>query len=59
MIRALLGRLFLHCIDCAKRRAFKKETRGLDFATLTDWQISDLVHGRPLDVSRPSRRMGL
>lgn len=50
MIRAAIGRFILRCIDAEKRRKYKFETRRIDFAKLTQSQISDLLHGRAIDL---------
>ena len=54
MIRALIGRFVLHCISRAQRRSWDREWRRYDVATMTDGQISDLVHGYPIRDLPPS-----
>lgn len=53
MIRAAIGRVILHCIDQAKRRKTRAIIDQLDPATMTDQQISDLLHGRPIRFTQP------
>jgi hypothetical protein len=48
MIRALIGRAILHCIARAQQRRWRAEVTQLDPSTMSDGQISDLVHGRPI-----------
>jgi hypothetical protein len=49
VIRAAIGRLVLHCMDQAKKRQFRGEWTQLDPAKMTDQQISNVIHGRPID----------
>jgi len=51
MIRALIGRFVLGCIEAHKARAFRAEMRLVDPSKLTDQQLSDFLHGRAIDWS--------
>ncbi len=51
MICTLIGRFVLHCIDKAKRCEAAAVVHQLDLDRMSDEQISDLVHGRRVDVS--------
>ena len=45
MIRAALGRFFQHCIERARQRQMQVEVRQIDFARMSDAEISAWVHG--------------
>jgi hypothetical protein len=49
MIRALIGRFVLGCIEAHKDRAFRAEIDKVDLSKLTERQLSDFVHGRVID----------
>lgn len=61
MIRALIGRFVLLCIKKSKDRRFDRQWSGVDMAALSDRQISDMIHGRAVDLTRlarlPARRI--
>lgn len=59
MIRAALGRFFQHCIEQARRAEFRAKVDRIDPATLTDQQLSDLVHGRTLNPAVPEGQAAL
>ncbi len=52
MIRALIGRFVLGCIEAHKGQRFLAKIEKVDLAKLTDAQISDFVHGRPIDWTK-------
>ena len=52
MIRALIGRFVLGCIEAHKGQLFLARIDKVDLAKLTDQQISDFVHGRAIDWSK-------
>ena len=51
MIAAFLGRFFLHCIKRAQNKAWRAETRRLDFDRWTEQQVKDFLEGRPVPLS--------
>lgn len=52
MIRALIGRFVLGCIEAHNDRSFRAKMRLVDPAKLTDAQLSDFMHGRAIDWSK-------
>jgi hypothetical protein len=50
MICALIGRFVLHWIDIHKDRSWRAQVRLVDPRKLTDQQLSDWIHGRPVDM---------
>jgi len=54
MIRALIGRAVLHCIDRAALRATAKapEVRQVSRAGMTEAQITDWARGKRIDWSQ-------
>lgn len=53
MIRALIGRFVLHCMEVDRRKRRGKIWRTLDLSRMTDGQISQLVHGRRVETFVP------
>ncbi|MBW4089927.1 MAG: hypothetical protein HIU82_02290 [Proteobacteria bacterium] len=53
MIRALIGRIILSCLDAAGERAHRAIVHGIDLDRATDAQISDWLHGRKIDLTPP------
>ncbi len=57
MIRALIGRAIQACIAEANRtRRGYPRTDQVDLRKMTDQEISDFIHGRPLDFAAIKRR---
>ncbi len=53
MIRALIGRFVLSCLDAAGERAHRTIVHEIDLDRATDAQKSDWLHGRPIDLTPP------
>ncbi len=53
MIRAMIGRFVLGCLDAHARRVNRAIVQQLDLAKMTDAQVSDVIHGRPLAEGTP------
>lgn len=57
MIRAMIGRFILHCLDQAGEAANRKLlVHEVEFDRMSDQQVSDWIHGRKIDFSRTGCR---
>lgn len=53
MIRALIGRFVMGCLDAHATQVHRATVSRIDLARMTDADISDLLHGRRLRPDSP------